>query len=194
MKNKIVGILICLLFIISGTSIAASVENNPLYASSNPQIENDVYDVSELDSTLKVAMPKALPGGNGFLLRLRNQIRDMLGDCQGCSNLTELTGILIYTNSNFYIDVVELHFGPRWYITSAMSAVDYDGDSQLELIIDELLGLVNTTVTVEGHYQSDNWMSVFTINGETYREPGQPIWASQHEWRWRYGHGNGGQP
>jgi hypothetical protein len=98
---------------------------------------------------------------------------------------------MTYDGTNFYIEMVELHFGPTWYITSAMSSIDYDDDTQLELIIDELLGLVNTTVTVEGHYQSDNWMSVFTINGEVYREPGQPIWASQHEWRWRYGHGNG---
>jgi len=132
-----------------------------------------------------------LPGGNGLMQQFRNRIRDMLGSCQGCANLTELTGVMTYDGTNFYIDVVELHFGPRWYITSAMSAVDYDGDTQLELIIDELLGLVNTTVTVEGHYQSDNWMSVFTINGEVYREPGQPIWASQHQWNWRYKNHNG---
>jgi hypothetical protein len=134
-----------------------------------------------------------LPGGNGLMQQIRNRIRDMLGMCQGGCNLTELTGVMTYDGTNFYIELVELHFGPTWYITSAMSSVDYDGDTQLELIIDELLGLVNTTVTVEGHYQSDNWMSVFTINGEIYREPGQPIWASQHEWRWRYGHGNGNE-
>jgi hypothetical protein len=132
-----------------------------------------------------------LPGGNGMMQQIRNRIRDMLGMCQGGANLTELTGVMTYDGANFFIELVELHFGPTWYITSAMSSVDYDGDTQLELIIDELLGLTNTTVTVEGHYQSDNWMSVFTINGEVYREPGQPIWAAQHEWRWRYGHGNG---
>jgi|GEM_PF-1566017 len=153
----------------------------------------DVYDVQGPEGTLTVTMPKTAPGGNGFMQQLRNRIRDMLGICQGGANLTELTGVLTYDGTNFYIGLVELHFGPTWYITSAMSAVDYDGDTQLELIIDELLGLVNTTVTVKGHYQSDNWMSVFTINGEVYREPGQPIWAAQHEWRWRYGHGNGGK-
>ena len=132
-----------------------------------------------------------LPGGNGLMQQFRNRIRDMLGMCQGGANLTELTGVMTYDGTNFYIELVELHFGPTWYITSALSVVDYDGDTQLELIIDELLGLVNTTVTVEGHYQSDNWMSVFTINGEVYREPGQPIWAAQHEWRFRYRYNNG---
>jgi hypothetical protein len=135
-----------------------------------------------------------LPGGNGLMQQIRNRIRDMLGMCEGGANLTELTGIMTYDGTNFYIDVVELHFGPTWYITSALSSADYDNDGQLELIIDELLGLVDTTVTVEGNYQSDNWMSVFTINGEVYREPGQPVWALQHEWRWRYGHGGHGQP
>ena len=75
-----------------------------------------------------------------------------------------------------------------------MSANDFDKDGQIELVIDELFGLVGTTVTVEGHYQSDNWMSVFIINGEVYREPGQPIWLAQHEWQWRYGFSKHGQP
>jgi hypothetical protein len=135
---------------------------------------------------------QTLPGGNGLMQQIRNRIRDMLGVCQSGCTLTELTGVMTYDGTNFYIDVIELHFGPTWYITSALSSADYDNDGQLELIIDELLGLVSTTVTVEGNYQSDNWMSVFTINGEVYREPGQPVWALQHEWRWRYGHGDGG--
>jgi len=129
-----------------------------------------------------------IPNGDGPMQRFMNRIRDMLGICQGGCNLENLTGVMTYDGTNFFITTVELHFGPTWYITSAMSAVDYDEDGELELVIDELLGLVNTTVTVQGHYQADDWMSVFTINGEVYREPGQPIWAAQHEWRWRYGH------
>jgi hypothetical protein len=134
---------------------------------------------------------KPLPSGNGLMKRFMNQIRDTLGVCQGGCNLTTLTGILTYDGTNFFIGTVELHFGPTWYITSAISAVDYDKDGQLKLVTDELNGLVNTEVTVEGHYQSDNWMSVFTINGETYREPGSPIWSSQHEYCGRHGHHNG---
>jgi len=62
---------------------------------------------------------------------------------------------------------------------------DYDGDGELELVYDELHGLVGAEITVEGHLQSSGWMSIFTINGEIYRETGQPIWASQHQWRLR---------
>ena len=126
-----------------------------------------------------------LPNGNGLMQRLRNRICDMLGICQGGVNLTTLTGILTYDGTNFYIDDVELHFGPTWFVITAESNIDFDNDGELELVIDELLGLVDSEVTVEGHLQSSGWMSVFTINGETYREPGQPIWASQHQWRWR---------
>ena len=128
---------------------------------------------------------KPLPNGDGLMQRLRNQICDTLGICQGGVNLTSINGVLTYDGTNFYIDDVELHFGPTWFIESAESSVDYDGDGELELVYDELQGLVGTEVTVEGHLQSSGWMSVFTINGEIYREPGQPIWASQHQWRWR---------
>ncbi len=128
---------------------------------------------------------KPLPNGDGLMQRLRNRICDTLGICQGGVDLTTITGLLTYDGTNFYIDDVELHFGPTWFIVSAESSVDYDNDGELELVYDEIQGLVGTEITVEGHLQSSGWMSVFTINGEIYREPGQPIWASQHQWRWR---------
>jgi hypothetical protein len=160
MKAKILGITLATLFLISGV-VAVTAENS----------DDDV---------------QTLPSGNGVMQQIMNRIRDMLGICQGGCNLSELTGIMTYDGTTFYISPVELHFGPNWYINSAISAVDYDNDGTFELIIDELQGLVDTTVTVEGHYQAQDWMSVFTINGEVYREPGQPIWAAQHQWRWRH--------
>ena len=126
-----------------------------------------------------------LPVKDQLLLRIRNRICDTIGICLGGCELTNLTGILEYDGDIFYIGNTTVHFGPNWYITAAISAEDYDGDGEIELIIDELLGLVDTEVTVEGHYQSDDWMSVFTINELVYREAGQPIWAAQHHWRWR---------
>jgi hypothetical protein len=148
-------------------------------------------------NTLTVSMPRSyisdspILSGNGLMQRLMNQIRDTLGICQGGVNLETLTGILTYDGTNFFIGTVELHFGPTWYITSAMSIIDYDKDGKFELIIDELKGLVGTEITVEGHYQSDNWISIFTINNDIYRELGSPIWSSQHEYRWSYGHRKG---
>jgi hypothetical protein len=142
-----------------------------LLPSSVASLENNNNQLSPLEASL--------------LQRIRNRICDMVGICRGGCELFELTGILEYDEQNFFIGEVELHFGPNWYITSAISAEDYDSDGESELVIDELLGLVSTEVTVEGHNQSEGWMSVFTINGLVYREPGQPIWAAQHHWRWR---------
>jgi uncharacterized protein (DUF779 family) len=173
MKWKIVVVALATALLFAGVNIAAAKQAGGFQYAKEKPIEQPV------------------PNGNGLMQQIRNRFRDMLGICQGGCNLTELTGVMTYEGNNFFIEDVELHFGPVWYITSAMSSTDFDNDGQLELIIDELLGLVDTTVTVEGHYQSDNWMSVFTINGDVYREPGQPVWAWTHEWRWHYGHGNG---
>jgi hypothetical protein len=202
MRWKIAIVAIAALFLFSGVAGAVGTQAGNCYQSEDGNQTQSAGNGSGLMqrngsyyTVRQQTQYQALPGPNGLMQQFRNRIRDMLGICQGGANLTELSGVLTYDGTNFFIGGVEVHFGPSGYITAAMSATDYDKDGQLELIIDELLGLVGSTVTVEGHYQSDNWMSVFTINGEVYREPGQPIWAAQHEWRWRYGHGNGpGQP
>lgn len=151
----------------------------------------DVFEAESQWTTLEVSMPHTLekprPGGNGLMQRMRNQICDMMGICQGGCNLTTVDGVLSFDGTNFYIDEVELHFGPIWYITTAVSAYDYDGDGTEEIIYEELQGLVGTHITVEGHMQSDNWLSVFSINATPYREPGQAIWAWQHQYQWRHG-------
>ena len=114
----------------------------------------------------------------GLLQRIRNRIRDTLGICNGeCDEMVEITGVLTYDGIYFYVDEVEVHFGPIWYISIVNSAIDYDSDGVEELIIDELLGLVGETVTLEGHMQSDNWLSVFIINGDAYRDVGKPVWS-----------------
>jgi hypothetical protein len=159
----------------------------------NYQVKSKVKDIFDAESewaTLEVVMPRSdevvpLPSGNGIMQRLRNRFCDTLGICQGGCDLTTLSGILSFDGVNFFIDGVELHFGPRWYLISAESVIDYDKDGSLELIFNELQGLIGTEITIEGHQQSDQWVSVFTINGEVYREPGQPIWASQHQFQWR---------
>ena len=146
----------------------------------------DVYELEGPESIFAVTMPRSRDsGGNQFMQRIRNMVCDMLGICQGGCELEEITGILTYEGSNFFIGSVELHFGPNWYITAAIAAEDYDGDGEIEQVYDELMGLVGLQVTVEGHMQSEDWMSVFTINSLLYREQGQPVWAWEHHWRWR---------
>ncbi|KYK34901.1 MAG: hypothetical protein AYK22_04425 [Thermoplasmatales archaeon SG8-52-3] len=157
MKRKIIVIGIISLFVLSGMAISAS----------------------------------ALPtdGPSGPMSKLYNRLCDMIGWCRGTgvnANMVNITGIFEYDGTNFYIGDAELHFGPTWYIKSAESAVDYDGDGENEYVYDELLGLVDTEITVGAHEQSDGWYSVFTINGEVYREPGVPVWAGIHTWRWRH--------
>ena len=136
---------------------------------------------------VNAAQTPAEPLSSGPMAKLYSRICDMFGYCEGkcLEDLEEITGTLTYDGTNFYIGDAELHFGPTWYINSHISSEDYDQDGEYELIIDELQGLVGTEVTVLAHEQSDGWYSVFVINGITYREPGKPIWAGLHTWRWR---------
>ena len=151
-----------------------------------------VAAVVEASGNMEKQKQTAPLDGNQFGLweRIRNRIRDTFGICNGdCTEMVEITGVLTYDETYFYVDDVEVHFGPVWYVSITESAIDYDGDGVEELVIDEIQGLVGTTVTMEGHMQSDNWLSVFTINGETYRDIGKPIWsggAGGH-----HGNGNG---
>lgn len=201
MRWKIAIVAIAALFLFSGVVGAVGTQAGNCYPSgecSQTQSAGNGSGLMQQNGSCYTVRQRtqyqALPGPNGLMQQFRNRILDMLGICQYGANLTELSGVLTYDGTNFFIGDVEVHFGPTGYISAAMSTTDYDKDSQLELIIDELLGLVGSTVAVEGHYQSDNWMSVFTINGEVYREPGQPIWAAQHELQWRYRRGGNGQP
>jgi hypothetical protein len=165
-KKAIIGTIFVILMLVGTINVVAYSKETK-----NRQNENKIMPTPD--------------NGIGLMQRLMNRARDMLGICQGDCELEELSGVFSYEEPYFYIGEVEVHFGPSWFIENAESNIDFDGDGEKELIYDELMGLIGTTIVVEGHYQSDGWMSVFTINGETYREPGQPIWASQHQFRWR---------
>ena len=96
----------------------------------------------------------------------------------GCHNnsTTEITGVLQYDGSVFTIETTTLNFGCYNYLNNTMSPYDFDGDGTLETILNELLGMVGTTITVEGYtccHQSR--LMVVYINGILYREGCSPI-------------------
>lgn len=168
--SALFAIFVCLLFVLSANIGVASKEKNRI------QSEQQVGTTDP-------------PTETPLWLRLRNQVRDMLGYCDGsCQTLAWLNGTLTTDDTYFYINNVEVHFGPIWYISSEMSTEDFDGDGSDELIYEELQGLVGHEVSFEGIYHSDNWFSVFTINNMIYRELGQPIWSKA---KGSGGNGNG---
>jgi len=132
------------------------------------------YNGSDEETTLLNTEP--------LWLRVRNQIKDMLGVCDGngvCDNELELlSGMLTTDGTHYYIDDIQVSFGPLWYICSTVALEDYDIDGTMEHISDELSGLVGSEVSFEGFYQSEHWYSVFTINDLFYRAVGRPIWSN----------------
>lgn len=116
----------------------------------------------------------------GLIKRIRNRFRDMLGICKG-NSFEYIEGTLGHGARFFEVNNTELHFGPNWYIHTAISAYDYDRDGTNETIIQEIEGLTSTEISVEGCVHSDNWMSVYKINGIEYRQPGEPIWNAKHQ-------------
>lgn len=93
------------------------------------------------------------------------------GGCHNNSNMTELTGVLTYNGITFTIETTILNFGCYSYLNTTTSPYDFDGDGELETILNELLGMVDTTITVEGFLRCQNTkLIVFYINGIEYRE------------------------
>jgi len=159
-KKIVISIGILAIFLSSGLTTAAITVNSQYQEELNPE---------------------TTPYNNDPLwLRIRNRIRDMLGICDGhCEeDLVELSGTLIANAGYYYINNIEVHFGPLWYTTTTTASYDYDKDGTIELISEELNGLIDSIVIFEGFYQSDNWFSVFTINDIHYRDIGKPIWSN----------------
>ncbi|PNX48341.1 MAG: hypothetical protein BV459_02560 [Thermoplasmata archaeon M11B2D] len=92
------------------------------------------------------------------------------GGCHNNTNMTEITGVLQYNNTVFKIGTTTLNFGCYDYLNSTTSPYDFDGDGEIETILNELLGLVGTTITVEGYTRCQNRFIVFYINGIEYRD------------------------
>ncbi len=95
------------------------------------------------------------------------------GGCHNNTNLTEMTGVLEYDGTTFTMDTTILMFGCYNYLNTTQSPYDFDGDGTTETILNELLGMVGTTITVEGYLHCQNTrLMVFFINGIEFRDCG----------------------
>jgi len=93
------------------------------------------------------------------------------GGCHNDTNMTELTGVLACNGTTFTIETTILNFGCYNYINTTTSPYDFDGDGITETILNELFGMVGTTITVEGYLRCQNThLIVFLINGIEYRD------------------------
>jgi len=116
-----------------------------------------VFQTSTLSSEKSLLVLGELGGGCG-------------GGCHNHTNMTELTGVLTYNQSVFKIGTTVLNFGGPCYLNTT-SPYDFDGDGTIETRLNEILGLVGTSITVEGNLRCQNTrLIVFYINGHEYRD------------------------
>jgi hypothetical protein len=86
---------------------------------------------------------------NGIYLRAPNQ-----------ADISELEGLLEYSNGSYFVEGTELAVKLRGYSKS-----DIDGDGTLERMIGELDGLVGEEITADGTLTDDERLFVAHING-----------------------------
>ena len=89
-------------------------------------------------------------------------------------NFIELTGILENSDDSFYIEDIQVLFGPDEMITKQASPFDYDGDEVIETISGEMKGLIGSSVIVKGHVIEENQLMVFDINDLPVGRPPHP--------------------
>lgn len=90
-------------------------------------------------------------------------------------NFTEITGIFEQRNKSFYIENIQLLFGPDEIITKQASPFDYDCDEIIETILGELRGLNGISISIKGDLQSNNTLKVCEINGTPFEKPPRPL-------------------
>ena len=101
-----------------GSTLATTLEaNNLVINKSNRTIISLLQQIFErFPNAFKIFRQKGtLGGGCG-------------GGCHNNSNMTEITGILVYEDPIFKIDTTILNFGGYCYINSTTSPYDFDGD------------------------------------------------------------------
>lgn len=82
---------------------------------------------------------------------------------------------------DFYIGPIELEFGPEAWVMTAGPSEDFDGDGDLERLLNELRGLVGRPVTALVRLDNDgDEANVYRLNDLTFRDSagGRPPWLS----------------
>jgi len=139
--KKYLGMVIALVAIITTGSVSAIV-----------------FQTSSLSADKSQLLIGTLDGGCG-------------GGCHNQTNMTEMTGVLTYDEETFTIGGTILNFGCYNYLNTTTSPYDFDNDGTIETRLNELLGMVGTSITVEGYLRCQNTrLIVFWINGLQYRD------------------------
>jgi hypothetical protein len=82
---------------------------------------------------------------------------------------------------DFYIGPIELEFGPEAWVMTAGPTEDFDGDGNLERLLNELRGLVGRPVTALVRLDNDgDEANVYRLNDLTFRDSagGRPPWLA----------------
>jgi hypothetical protein len=82
---------------------------------------------------------------------------------------------------DFYIGPIELEFGPEAWVMTAGPSEDFDGDGNLERLLNELRGLVGRPVTALVRLDNDgDEANVYRLNDLTFRDSagGRPPWLA----------------
>jgi len=82
--------------------------------------------------------------------------------------ISEITGILEYTNGSYKIGNQTIFFGPARMLFNKVARSDYDRDGQMESMYYELQGLLGKEVTLDGFYKGDVFVPAH-IDGMWYR-------------------------
>jgi hypothetical protein len=82
---------------------------------------------------------------------------------------------------DFYIGPIELEFGPEAWVMTAGPTEDFDGDGNLERLLNELRGLVGRPVTALVRLDNDgDEANVYRLNDLSFRDSagGRPPWLT----------------
>ena len=113
--------------------------------------------------------------GKGFYRKIMNQWRERNRErlrereINNYLNITREEGILEYIDGKYYVNGVEIYFGDEHFLNT-ISRSDYDMDGVYETVMEEIKGLIGSSVIINGLLE-DNILYASHINGIWLRQP-----------------------